>query len=136
MAIIIIKESNAARIEAVLGKANGRAQTHTVTTCFEAMELAEACEQQLAILPKRDRVGATAVVQPNIQLPNSYGYQVTTTLLRIERRATGWALLSAEAVKSNHKQAMTALVTPTRGQVREIVKRTLDGFRLDHSPYM
>ena len=133
MASIIIRESNSARIEGVLSNANGRADTHTVTFCHEAMELAEACEAQLAILPKRVRVGATATVQPRIWLPNSYNYRVTTTLLRIERRATGWALVSAKAVKSSHRQAMIALVTPTREQVQEIVKRTLAGFNLPES---
>lgn len=126
----IINERNAARIEKMLGAANGRAVAHTVTFWGALAGLADDAEEQLAILPKKERVGAFAEVQPEIWLPNSYNYRVTTTRAKLVRRATGWALVEARKVEANHRQAKIVQVAPTGEQITEIIRRTVGVFDL------
>lgn len=100
---IIIKLSNAARIDAYLDEVNGRAKTHVISGYYGLIGLsgiAETIERDLVArgLPKNAQKGARYVFTPGGP-GKTYarkGRYVVTTTVRLERMASGWALISAE----------------------------------------
>ena len=52
MTAIKITPANAARIQAMLAEANGRATSHTIRACSEVIAIADDAEARLAALPK------------------------------------------------------------------------------------
>lgn len=91
---IIINEKNRTQIGAALAEAEGRA-TARILSFEDLQEFAETLELRLEGIPLAARKGATAVVFDGQAVPGSYGYRAESTYATLERRATGWALVSA-----------------------------------------
>lgn len=121
---IIINERNRDKIEAKLKEANGKATTHVVD-CLEYLEeLVWGVHEHLRKdLPVKEHKGARATIIPGNDLPNSYKWAVHTTKLTIEKRPSGWALVSAELIKRSPKSAEWKEVFVTQEHIDEMNRR-------------
>lgn len=91
---IIIKDSNRERIEKLIKTAEGKAYARCLT--FDELSRAvEALEKKLDLLPKSERVGATAVVFDGQSVPNRYEHAGASTYAELARLSGGWAVVKA-----------------------------------------
>ena len=123
MTPIKITLANAAKINAALDAANGKATSHTIRACSEVIAIADDAEARLSVLPKSERKGATLVHIPAGPSAKSYKYAVKTTRLRMERRATGWFLISAERAEVYPRAKQCDSMTISPAQHDEISRR-------------
>lgn len=91
---IKIHKDNADKIEAALKEVNRRAHSFAVTSYGSVWDFADDAETKLAVsqLPKKDRPGAIARCHPAGPSANAYKYGAKSTIVVMERRATGWFL--------------------------------------------
>ena len=104
MKAIKITEANAEAIESALLAVNGKAREHAYTTLTEIEALARRAEKQLESLgiAKTRRAGARRSDTSGAAMPNAYNKKCRirkATLVRLERRATGWFLVDARSVE-------------------------------------
>ena len=120
---IKIVVENAAKIEAHLARANGRARAHTFATSAEISSLAATAERSiLRMLPKYSAVGAEYDSRSGRNLPASYKYPRRTTSVRLLRRRAGWYMVSACASNA-WRSAGKAILTLTAEQDATAVRR-------------
>ena len=130
MTAIKITPANAARIQAMLAEANGRATSHTIRACSEVIAIADAAEDMLSALPKAERAGATLVHTPAGPSAKSYKYAAATTRLFMHRRATGWFLISAERAEVYPRAPQRDAMTISTDQRDEIARRAVAEFNI------
>lgn len=96
--MIKITNANAAKIEAMLAAANGRATEH-VYTCGDLADLAISAEERLESLgiPKAMRAGAEVFAISGDRVPNAYKWARNATSVRLVRRSSGWFVASVGA---------------------------------------
>lgn len=88
---MLIKESNRAKIEAMIKAAEGRATMRTIT--FENIVDAIARIEKKLDIPKTKMTGIRADVDVNAQnFPNAYQYRAESTQFYMIRKASGWDL--------------------------------------------
>jgi len=120
---IKIVVENAAKIEAHLARANGRARAHTFATSAEIATLAANAERSiLRMLPKKSAEGAEYSARSGGSLPASYKYPRITTAVRLLRRRAGWYMVSACASNA-WRSAGKAILTLTAEQDEAAVER-------------
>jgi len=100
---IKVCEKNAFAIEAALRQANGKAVAHTFTTYAEIAKMAEFAERiAYALLgTKAAAIGAKAIAQSGEKLPNAYKWTPIITSVTLEKKSTGWFLLSANSIETH-----------------------------------
>ena len=130
MTPIKITLANAAKINAALDAANGKATSHTIRACSEVIAIADDAEARLSVLPKSERKGATLVHIPAGPSASAYKYAAATTRIVIERRATGWFLLGAERVEVYPRATQRDIMTISPAQRDEIARRAVSGFNI------
>ena len=130
MTAIKITPANAARIQAMLAEANGRATSHTIRACSEVIAIADAAEDMLSALPKAERAGATLVHTPAGPSAKSYKYAAATTRLFMERRSTSWFLTSAERAEVYPRAPQRDVMTISTDQRDEIARRAVAEFNI------
>lgn len=98
---IRITPANFKAIVAVLKEANGKAEAHAYTTYSEIEQLAEMAEMRAtSLLGAKSRTpGAVAVSVSGESVAKSYRGTRNGTLVRLERRASGWFLTEARSVE-------------------------------------
>jgi hypothetical protein len=125
---IRISPENGEKIIAALAAVNGRAQSFTVQNYSEVDRIMCRMEARLAPLPKADRAGATATYTPAGPSANAYKYAAKSTLLRMERRATGWFLTGIEPTEVYPRAGERISVTISEAQRDEIARRAVADF--------
>jgi len=130
---IKITADNAAKINAALDAANGKATSHTIRACSDVIAIAEAAESRLSALPKADRKGATLAHTPAGPSASAYKYAAQTTRILIERRATGWFLISADRAEVYPRAPQRDVMTISTYQRDEIARRAVAEFNI-HNP--
>jgi len=133
MTAIKITPANAARIQALLADANGRATSHTICSCAVVIAIADAAEERLSALPKKERVGASLTHTPAGPWASAYKYAAQTTCLRMERRASGWFLTSAERAEVYPRAPQRDSMTITPEQRDEIARRAVAEFSISEA---
>jgi hypothetical protein len=123
-----ITPSNRDKIEEALKAVNGRAQSFTVQRYSEVEAVMRRVEDRLAMLPKSERVGATAAYTPAGPSANAYKYRAASTQLSMERRATGWFLTGVEATEVFPRQGERLTVAISESQRDEIARRAVADF--------
>tara|TARA_R110000796_G_scaffold167313_3_gene284205 strand:+ start:8395 stop:8817 length:423 start_codon:yes stop_codon:yes gene_type:complete len=117
-----------AKIRAVLDGVNGKAQSFSVTTWDQLRDFASEAEQQLSMLPKKLHVGAVAICTPAGPTARSYKYAAQSTTVGLQRRASGWFLVSAEKTTVYPKNPHRCHVVITADQRDEIQRRSTADF--------
>jgi len=100
MKALKITEANAAAIEAALLAVNGKASAHAITAFSEIETIAQSAEAQLESLgiAKGRRAGAFYRKTSGEKMCNAYARKAhlrAATSVMLERRSTGWWLVSA-----------------------------------------
>ena len=127
---IKITADNAAKINAVLAEANGKATSHTIRSWVLVDSVADEAESRLSALPKADRKGATLTHTPAGPSASSYKYAAQTTRILIERRATGWFLISAARAEVYPRAPQRDVMTISTDQRDEIARRAVAEFNV------
>ena len=127
---IKIAMNNAAKIWSALDAANGKAKSHTIRSAATVCDIAADAESMLSALPKADRKGATLVHIPAGPSASAYKYAAATTRIVIERRATGWFLISAERAEVYPRAAQRTAMTISPAQRDEIARRAVSEFNI------
>ena len=130
MAAIKITMKNAQKINAALDAANGKATSHTIRSAATICNIADDAEARLSALPKSERKGATLVHIPAGPSASAYKYAAATTRIVIERRATGWFLISAERAEVYPRAAQRTAMTISPAQRDEIARRAVSEFNI------
>ena len=130
MTPIKITAANAAKINAALDAANGKATSHTIRSWVLVDSIATDAEDMLSALPKADRKGATLVHVPAGPSASSYKYAAATTRIVIERRATGWFLISADRAEVYPRAPQRDVMTISSEQRDEIARRAVAEFNI------
>ena len=133
MTPIKITEANAAAIEAALKAVNGEAEAHAYTAFGEIEALAEAAEARLEALglPKALRVGAQWRETSGAAVANAYAKKAfyrAATIVRLQRRPSGWLMLSAYATTIGASGGGKGELILTAGQDAEAVRRLRAGY--------
>ena len=127
---IKITADNAAKINAALDAANGKATSHTIRSWVLVDSVADEAESRLSALPKADRKGATLTHTPAGPWASAYKYAAQTTRIVIERRATGWFLISADRAEVYPRAPQRDVMTISTYQRDEIARRAVAEFNV------
>ena len=127
---IRITMNNAAKIWAALDAANGKATSHTIRSAATVCDIAADAESRLSALPKAERKGATLTHTPAGPSASSYKYAAQTTRILIERRATGWFLISAARAEVYPRAPQRDVMTISPAQRDEIARRAVAEFNI------
>lgn len=104
-----------AALAAALEKANGRASAHTARPS-NIRPVTERLEAQLADLgiAKAHRAGATAQYVSGDEVPTSYKYARTVTVVRLTRSSSGWYVTGIETgeILPSAKTGAFLILTP------------------------
>lgn len=125
---IKITRENGDKIDAALAEVNGRATDFTIVHHVYVTKAAAQAEAMLDALPKAERPGASATFLPAGPSAGRWGVAAKSTLLHMERRATGWFLTSVEEEQVYPKQGERLRLTITEAQRDEIARRAVAGF--------
>jgi len=130
---IRITEANAAAIEMALKAVNGRATTHAYTHYSEIEALAAAAEAKLEAigLPKAQRANAQWEETSGSAVSNSYAkkaFSRAATIVRLQRRPSGWLLLSASATTIGASGGGKGVLILNAEQDAEAVRRLRAGY--------
>lgn len=108
-----IDSAYAKQLQATLDEVNGKARKHTFAASEQLMRLADHAERQLDALglAKKRRKGASVVAVSGGTMPMAYKFSRQLTMVRIERKTTGWYLTSAEQL-SGYCGSFSLTVTP------------------------
>jgi len=128
MKAIKITPANRAKIEAALADVNGRATSFTLRWFSDVERAAKDADEQLAALPKADRVGAVADYTPAGPTASAYKYAAKTTRLVLERRATGWFLNRVLEDSVYPRSGARLKITISEAQRDEIARRAVAEF--------
>ena len=125
---IKLTPQNAQAIVDCLKEANGRAHDHAYTSETELFYLAEHAEKELERLglPKAMRTGATYHETSGDSVSNSYArkcFSRAATSVSLERRSTGWFLISAGRTDIYQKGGGEGRLRLTLAQSDEAVRR-------------
>ena len=106
---------NAQAIEAALAEVNGKSKEHTYNDYRMIAHLADAAEIGMNKLniPKKDRSGASYVSISGDRVSSSYTKKTRTrnaTKVQIDRRPSGWYLVSIERAEVFQQGGGNALV--------------------------
>jgi hypothetical protein len=95
---IRITEKNKVAIVAALAAVNGKATAHAWTTYADIEYLSMVAEKQVIDLlgSQKAAVGAKLQATSGGKVANAYKYSRSGTWVRIERRSTGWFLVSVD----------------------------------------
>ncbi len=126
MKAIKIAAANAEVIESALLAVNGKAREHAYTTLTEIEALARCAEKQLESLgiAKTRRTGAVWSETSGEAMPNAYNKKCRVrkaTLVRLERRATGWFLTDARSVEVWQQGGGPGRLAITKAQEAEAI---------------
>lgn len=115
------------QVEKALKDVNGRAEGHTYTTIHDINDLVKDAESRLNALdlPKPQRVGAFFYSTSGADVPSAYKYSRAATRVGLERRASGWFLVSISA-DTIYKEGGKNNLMLTKAQAEEAVKRFTD----------
>jgi len=127
---IKITAANAAKINAALDAVNGKATSHTIRSWVLVDSIAEAAESRLAALPKAQRAGATLAHIPAGPSASADKYAAQTTRIVLERRATGWFLISAARAEVYPRAPQRDVMTISPAQRDEIARRAVAEFNI------
>ena len=129
---IRITAENRPAIQAALDAANGRATSHVCRHATYVEDAASKAEARLQVLhiPKAARAGAEYAWLSGDVLPNAYKYTVIRTRLRLARRASGWSLMSVEAVEFYPQGAVSGTLILTPDQDAKAVAALRTGYRV------
>jgi hypothetical protein len=128
---IKINKDNADKIESALAAVNGKAVQFTIRSASEVIAAAELIDARLAMLPKKDRVGASGGYIGAGPSAKAYKYRAVTTSLLIKRFASGWFMISAarsDVYPGDNTPSIFITITPT--QCEQIKARSVVGFHV------
>ncbi len=114
---ILITAENAAKLEAVLAKANGKYTEHVFCSFIHLKDIAEYAEQRVDALLRRATYYSGARVMRTSGRPVSENYGADTrgaTRIEIERRDGGWYLTDVEGVTIGREGGITTLLLTSR----------------------
>jgi|SRR5699024_4121633 len=117
-----INITNTDKINATLAEVNGKSESHTFTDAYEIRSVAERAEKKLAILLKKSWKGARVQAESGEALPNAYKYSRRTTMITLERCASGWFMTDCKASENYNDEGRHNLIL-TPEQDEEAVKR-------------
>ena len=130
MEAIKINTKNAEKINAAIGEIEGRATARTLDA-DDLVTIAERSTAQVearTFLPKTRQVGAVVTYRMGINLPSSYKYAPEYTEVILERRKSGWFLVSARRARGAAKQAEAFSISLTPEAAAESKRRFESGF--------
>ncbi|WP_028602747.1 hypothetical protein [Ottowia thiooxydans] len=128
---IKICDETGSEIQKILDDIQGKAHAN-VLIALEVIEFAKEAERLLesAQIARSYRAGSTFVVVPEGPYAKAYGYKQTGTLLRIERRASGWFMTAAERVPTWPGQIRKEVLSLTSRQKTLVIRAVLREFRI------
>ena len=126
---IKITPKNEGRIEQELLKANGKGNPFAVSTYSEIESIARSVENRLSTLSDSARKGTSVHYHPG-GLNRSGNYTARSTLISMERGASGWFFVGASPVQVNPKKARYLKITITPEQAAEIQRRAIEAFTI------
>ena len=112
MKIVVKKDEKAEKaLVSALNSVNGKAIGHAFTSAHEIHKLAEIAEGRLANLriPKKYRAGASFIAVSGEPVPNKYKYARIATMVRLERGAKFWFVVSVERKEIYQSGGWTSL---------------------------
>ncbi len=126
MKAIKITADNAEAVESTLLAVNGKARAHAYTEFSEIEALASRAEKRLESLgiAKTRRAGAVWHDTSAAAMPNAYNKKCRVrkaTLVRLERRATGWFLTDARSVEVWQQGGGPGRLAITKAQEAEAI---------------
>ena len=130
MKAIKISAENAEKINAAISEIEGKATARTLDA-DDIIKIAERSTEQVAartFLPKTRQVGAVVTYRMGINLPSSYKYAPEYTEVILERRKSGWFLVSARRARGAAKQAETFEISLSPQAAAEAKRRFESGF--------
>jgi hypothetical protein len=88
-------------VENTLKSVNGKAEQHAYTDFRDIARIVDAAEKRLQEvgIPKKQRKGAVVYSTSGGTVPNSYKYSRKATTIKLERKSTGWFLVSAGMIE-------------------------------------
>lgn len=88
-----IKITNAAKLDAMIQAAEGRATARTITPDDIAEALDQVTERILLLSTRKDATGTKVEADPNAQtFPHAYKYTPESTHFTAELKASGWTV--------------------------------------------
>ena len=98
--IRVIKEKSAA-IELALAAVNGKGGGHCYTNAIDIMDIADWGEKRLSALGirQKDMIGAQVFACSGEAVAKAYKWSRKATRVVLERRSSGWFLISAAATE-------------------------------------
>jgi hypothetical protein len=96
MKALKIELSNTTAIESALHSVNGRSASHSYTTFEEVVKISERFEQRVYDIlgSKKEMVGAVVRSESGSSVAKSYKGKRASTVVVLERKSTGWFLVS------------------------------------------
>lgn len=129
---IKINEANQVAVEVALHAVNGKSRAHTYTKLAEIARLAERAEVALVELglPYKLRTGAAWSETSGDEVANAYNSRRDGTAVRLERRSTGWVLVSATKVTLYKEGGGKGRLSLTQAQADEVTRRFQSQFHI------
>lgn len=126
-----ISDQNVDLIQKILGEIQGRSHAN-ILIAQDVIEFGKKAESRLeaAQIARSYRVGCTFMVVPEGPYAKAYGYKQTGTLLRMERRASGWFMTAAERVPTWPGQIRKEVLSLTSRQKTLVIRAALREFRI------
>ena len=125
---IKIITANAAKIETALLEINGRATSFTIRRYSDVTDAVAIIDAKLSSLPVKERTGATASYKPIGPTASAYKYDAKSTVITVERRASGWFLTGVSEGYVRPRQPISTRITISPAQRNEIARRAVEGF--------
>jgi hypothetical protein len=124
MKAIKLTAANLPAIKEALILANGNACSHTFNA-DDILDVVTVAEGELVFLlgNKKDMVGAMAFARSGCALPNAYKYGRQVNTITIQRRASGWWLVSIVRFGTTDKSGESVKVALTTEQDAKAVAR-------------
>ena len=130
MKTIKITAANAEKINVAMREIEGRATARTLDA-DDLITISERSTEQVAartLLPKTRQVGAVVTYRMGLNLPNNYKYAPEYTEATLERRRSGWFLISARRAVGSIKQAESFEIVLSPEAAAEAKRRFEAGF--------
>lgn len=119
---ILIVEENITKIQSALDNENGKSKTHTFSSAYEIIELAESAEEKIYSLINNRKMMSGAIVHERSgeSLSGSYNFLRNCTKVELIRRSAGWYLTKVEAVTA-YRHALNRKIILSKAQDEKIV---------------
>ena len=115
-----INITNEAKLAEAINKAQKRAKTRTIEA-KDVRAAVEKIEKELRI-PKKSMVGIQAEIDANAQdFPKAYKYSPESTVVDVERTASGWVVIDIRRDKTHgkYKEILLSLTDDAKAALAE-----------------